>query len=168
VNRPAALASVVLLASFAASRPALAQTMPPMPATPLRALHVTVDASVFAGLPRRTVSVHEDHGGTASYSGVDLGAVLARAGAPSGHAIGGAALASYVLVRASDGYRVAFALPELDPAFTDRVVLLADRRNGAPLPPELGPFRVVVPDEKRGARWIRNVTAIDLIPIAPP
>ena len=32
----------------------------------------------------------------------------------------------------SDGYRAVFALPELDPAFTDAIVLLADRRDGPP------------------------------------
>jgi hypothetical protein len=35
-----------------------------------------------------------------------------------------------VLVEASDGYRAAFSLAELDPEMTDRVVLLADTKDG--------------------------------------
>jgi hypothetical protein len=44
-------------------------------------------------------------------------------------------LTTYVVVEATDGYRSLLALPELDPAFTDRVVLpiggtKAARREG--------------------------------------
>ena len=53
-----------------------------------------------------------------------------------------------------------FTLPELDSLFTDKVVLLADRRNGKPLSEKEGPVRIVVPDEKRQARWIRQVKSI--------
>lgn len=132
---------------------------------PIRRIPIVVTADTLAGLPRRTLTVAEEHGGSAKYSGVDLGAVLARAGAPSGHAIRGGALASYVVVRGADGYRAVFALPELDPAFSDREVLLADQRDGAPLSQQLGPFRIVVPGEKRAARWVRNVTEIDFEPV---
>ena len=58
-----------------------------------------------------------------------------------------------VLVEASDGYRAAFSLAELDPEMTDRVVLLADTKDGQPLSPREGPFRIIVPGEKRPARW---------------
>lgn len=108
------------------------------------------------------ITVTEEHGTRATYDGVDLGAVLAKEDVPQGAAVRGAVLAQYVLLIASDGYRVVFALPELDRAFTDRVVLLADRRNGSALPPNLAPFRVIQPDEKRQARWIRSVTEIDI------
>ena len=49
---------------------------------------------------------------------------------------------------------------DLDPDFTDRVILLADRRDGHPLSSKEGPFRIVVPGEKRHARWVREVTAL--------
>lgn len=74
-----------------------------------------------------------------------------------GERLRGARLAEYVLIGAADGYRVVFVLPELDPAFADRVVLLADRRNGQPLSTDEAPFMVVVPGEKRHSRWIRQV-----------
>jgi hypothetical protein len=156
------------LASFViAIVPALvgAQPMPKSSAAPVVPIRIVLSAQTIAGLPRQTITVTEEHGTTATYSGVDLDAVLVAAGAPKGTAISGPALASYVLVRAADGYRVVFALPELDAAFTDRVTLLADQRNGAPLPPDLGPFRIIVPGEKRHARWIHAVTEIDFAPV---
>jgi hypothetical protein len=64
------------------------------------------------------------------------------------------------VIEAHDGYQVLFTLPELDSLFTDRVVLLADRRDGKPLSEKEGPLRIVVPDEKRQARWIRQVKSI--------
>jgi len=51
-------------------------------------------------------------------------------------------------------------LPEIDPAFTDRVIILADRRDGGPLTDKEGPWQVVVPGEKRQARWVRQVVAL--------
>lgn len=66
-------------------------------------------------------------------------------------------MALYLVVEASDGYRAVFAMPELDPAFSDRVILLADRRDGRPLPDQAGPLQVIVPGEKKHARWVRQV-----------
>ena len=43
------------------------------------------------------------------------------------------------------------------PGFTDRVILLADRRDGKPLSAREGPFQVIVPGEKKHARWVRQV-----------
>ena len=68
----------------------------------------------------------------------------------------------YVIVDASDGYQVVFALPEFDLGFTDRIILLADKRDGHPLSAPEGPFRIVVPGEKRHARWVREVIGLDI------
>jgi len=53
-----------------------------------------------------------------------------------------------------------FALAELDSELTDRVILLTDTKDGQPLPPNEGSFRVIVPGEKRPARWVRQVRAV--------
>jgi len=71
-----------------------------------------------------------------------------------------------VLVEASDGYRVTFALAELDAAFTDKLVLLAYAKDGSPLAASEGPFRVIAVGEKRPARWARNVVSIRVV-VAP-
>ena len=74
-------------------------------------------------------------------------------------------LTSYLEADAADGYRVIFALPELDPGFTDRTILLADRADGHPLDNKEGPLRIVVPGEKRMARWVRQVTALKVVQV---
>ena len=70
------------------------------------------------------------------------------------------AVAGYVVVDAADGYQAVFAMAELDPALTDRVILLADRKGGQPLGAFEGPLRVIVPGEKRPARWVRQVRVL--------
>lgn len=71
-----------------------------------------------------------------------------------------------VLVDARDDYRVAFALTEFDPAFTDREILLADRVDGRPLDESTGPWQIVVPGEKRHARWVRMVKTVRVLDAA--
>jgi len=111
----------------------------------------------LATLPRRQVRARDRDGTEATFTGVALVDLLRLAGVPLGAELRGSNMTLYLLVEAADGYRVVFALPELDPAFTERVVLLADHRDGQPLAAAEGPLRLVVPDEKRHARWIRQV-----------
>src|SRR5262245_25367521 len=67
-----------------------------------------------------------DHDGTtASYEGILLHRVLELAGVAQGEALRGDALRLCALVKAADGYQVVFALPEFDPMFADKEVLLA-------------------------------------------
>jgi hypothetical protein len=68
-----------------------------------------------------------------------------------------------VLVEATDGYRVAISLLEIDPATAGRNVLLADRKDGKPLEEKEGPYRLVVPDDKRQVRWIRMIRAMRVV-----
>lgn len=109
----------------------------------------------------------EDHGVKASFRGVALSELLAHVGAPAGKELRGDKLALYALVTAADGYRAVFALAELDPAFTDRVIIVAYQRDGKALSKPEGPFRIVVPGEKRAARWVREVTAIEIRDSSP-
>lgn len=115
----------------------------------------------FRRLPRQAVRAKDHDGKEAEFEGVPLVEVLTAAGVPFGEGLRGPALANYLVVEASDGYRAVFALPELDPACTDRVILLADRRDGKPLDEKHGPLRVV-PGEKRHSRWVRQVTTLKL------
>ena len=67
-----------------------------------------------------------------------------------------------VVVGATDGYRVAFGLAELDPDFSDHIVLIADTQDGAPLSAREGPYQLIVPGDKHAQRWVRNVNAVDI------
>ena len=108
------------------------------------------------------VSVEDDSGQSSDYTGVPIAKLLESVGVALGKSVRGERLAEFVMVRAADGYRVLFSLPETDPMFRERTLLLCYRKNGGPLPAKEGPLRVIVADEKRHARWVRQVTAIEL------
>ena len=65
-------------------------------------------------------------------------------------------------MEANDGYRAVFAWAELDSTFMDKDVYVVTKRDGNPLSEKDGPFQLVVPGEKRAARWVRQVTALRL------
>jgi hypothetical protein len=92
-------------------------------------------------------------------------ALVEKTGMSLGGSLRGKRLASCLLVEAADGYRVVFALPELDPAFTDKQIVLAYLKNGKPLDEKEGPYRIVIPDEKKMARWIRQVTTLKIVDV---
>jgi DMSO/TMAO reductase YedYZ molybdopterin-dependent catalytic subunit len=120
-----------------------------------------VTAEDLKKMPRKTISVENAHAKkTEVYEGVLLAALLLKAGVPHGEQLRGAAMTSYVLVEAADDYRVVFSLAELDSSFQDSDVLLADTMDGKPLTPDQGPFKLVVPQEKRPARWIKMVKSV--------
>lgn len=104
-------------------------------------------------------------GASASYDGVTLKSVLERSGVALGESLRGKRMSLCLLVTAADGYRIVLALPELDPAFTDKQVVLAFAKDGKPLDSKEGPYRLVIPDEKRMARWIRQVTTIKVVDV---
>ena len=68
-----------------------------------------------------------------------------------------------IVLEASDGYRVAVALLEIDPATTGKLALVADRRDGKPLDEKEESFRLVIPDEKRAVRWIRMIRTVRVL-----
>jgi hypothetical protein len=103
------------------------------------------------------------HDISATFEGVALRSVLEKAGVVFGEALREKRLASCLLVEAADGYRVVIALPEMDPAFADKQILLAFLKDGKPLDQKEGPYRIVIPDEKRPARWIREVTSLTIV-----
>ncbi len=98
-----------------------------------------------------------------TYSGVILAALLQKAGVTLGKDLKGENLTKYVSVEASDGYQVVFALAELDKDFTDRTIILATIMDGKPLAAGDGPFRIIVQDEKKPARCIKQVTGIKVV-----
>ena len=114
-------------------------------------------------MPRLSFDIQEPHHGEMQhYEGARLSDLLAKAGVPLGDKLRGRAMAMYVLAQASDGYAVVYSVAELDPAMTDNRIIVADRMNGKPLDPKEGPFKIVVPGDKRPARWIRMLTALQV------
>jgi hypothetical protein len=56
---------------------------------------------------------------------------------------------------------VVLALAEADPNFRGGQVLVADARDGQPLG-KSGPYELIVSEDKRPARWVRNLNSIAL------
>jgi DMSO/TMAO reductase YedYZ molybdopterin-dependent catalytic subunit len=121
---------------------------------------LTLSAADLAAMPRTTVSAKDKQGVSHSFSGVAVSEIFNKAGVTTGKQLRGENLAKYLLVTCADGYQVVFSLAELDSAFTDRVVILADQEEGKPLPSGTGPFRLIVPGEKKPARNCFQVTTM--------
>jgi DMSO/TMAO reductase YedYZ molybdopterin-dependent catalytic subunit len=112
-------------------------------------------------LPHKTIQVMNAHENKQeAYDGVLLSDLLKQAGAPSGEAIRGKLMTTYVIAEGSDGYRSLFSLAELDSGFEDSGVLVAYSLDGAPMTGDIGPLRLVVPNDKRPARWVRMLASI--------
>jgi hypothetical protein len=121
----------------------------------------TLTAAQIANAPHVTVNVH-DRDAAVQFEGVPLSTLLSIAGIELGDSRRGSRMTEVLLVEAADGYKVVFALAELDPAFAAREIILADKRDGKPLDVKEGPLRIVVPGDKRPARWVRQVTTLRL------
>ncbi len=119
---------------------------------------LTLYASDLAKMKRVTASMKEHDGTEFQYEGVLVADILHLAGVTQGNELKGKNLRKYLLIKASDGYQVVFSLAELDSSFTDRIAILADQREGKPLPADKGPFRIIIPGEKKHARCIYQVT----------
>ncbi|SFD02440.1 Oxidoreductase molybdopterin binding domain-containing protein [Chitinophaga sp. CF118] len=114
----------------------------------------------FAKMKRVTVSANDHDGKAHTYTGIAISEILDSAGATTGAQLRGKNLAKYMLVKCADGYKVVFSLAELDNNFTDRIVILSDMMDGKPLPEGKGPYKLVVPGEKKPARSCLQVTEL--------
>lgn len=124
-----------------------------------------LSAAQLAALPRDSVSARFHDGPAQWFTGPSVLAVLRRAGARV-DTIRGPALARYLVVEASDGYRVVLSLAELAPTLGNRSALLVDRVDGKPVPAAEGPWRLVVPEDVHPSRWVRQVVALRLLTAA--
>lgn len=124
----------------------------------------TLSAEDLLKMPRATLRL-PGGGNELVYEGVWLHEVLKAAGVAQGERLRGKALTTYVLAEAKDGYQVLFSLAELDPSYVDNQVLLADKLDGKPLDEDQGPFRLVVPKDKPGARGIRMLVKLQVVQV---
>jgi DMSO/TMAO reductase YedYZ molybdopterin-dependent catalytic subunit len=159
-----ALSVSACLAAFPFSQQAAAQTPAPVPQLKISgAVSTPLSLSVadLKSLPRTTLHVTNPHENKSeTYEGVLLEELLQRAGVPHGDQLRGKLMSTIVVAEAEDGYKVVFALAELDSGITNSEVLVADTLDGAPLDAKLGPFRLVAPHDKRPARWVRMLKSI--------
>jgi DMSO/TMAO reductase YedYZ molybdopterin-dependent catalytic subunit len=125
----------------------------------------TITAAQAKSLPRARAEARTEQGTINVYEGVLMGELLARAGAPVGPGMRGTDITSYVVATSTDGYTVVFSLTEINPHFTDSHIIVADTVDGQPLPAAQGPWRVIVPKDKYGTRWARQVQKLEVISV---
>jgi hypothetical protein len=115
----------------------------------------------FARLPQLSAKVNS-HGKDTKFAGTSLVDLLKKSGVKFGDDLRGRRAATVAILAATDGYRVALSLLEIDPNTTDKVALVANQRDGNPLGDD-GPYQLILPGDKRAVRWIRNLRTIRII-----
>lgn len=91
---------------------------------------------------------------------------LARQGAPHGEEVKGKVFMTAVIAKEADMYSVLFALAEVDPSIHAGQVIVADSVGGQNLGKD-GHFKMVSSEERRPARWVRNLAEISLVEVKP-
>lgn len=124
---------------------------------------IMAGASDLSKLKSYSVKAKDHDGKTSTYKGPLLVDVLKLSGMTFGESVRGPRLATYLLVTCRDNYKVILALPEFDPAFTDKLVIVAGLKDGKPLSETEGPLRLIIQGEKRQARWARQMAALTIV-----
>jgi Oxidoreductase molybdopterin binding domain len=96
---------------------------------------------------------------TSSYTGVLLWTLLGEAGGIDDPAKG-AELRHIINITGRDGYLVVISTSEIAPDFGDKAAMIAYERDGEALG-EKG-LRVVMPGDKHGGRYVRDVVEIEV------
>jgi hypothetical protein len=120
----------------------------------------TWTATTLAALPHVTVTVHNVHTkADETYSGVPIIALLTPLGVTDKPH--GKDLRLYVVAVGSDGYEAVYAIGEVTPDVGASTIIVADTENGKPLSAD-GPLKLIGTGDKRPARWVRNLVAIEV------
>ena len=128
---------------------------------------ITLSPEQFAAMPHKTVSVFNSHSKTnEKYAGVALTDLLDKVGVPLGERVRGKAFLTGVVAEGTDNYGVLYALAEVDSSIHAGDVIVADSLDGHKLEKD-GAFKMVSTEEKRPARWVRNLTSIKVIEVNP-
>ena len=174
-NRLLILAVAFLLLPCTGPRPLAAQEMhhnaPVVRSTTLAVAYkgrsIIFNPAGIAALPHTTVTVYNAHTkAKETYSGVPVATLLAKLGVPQGEKVRGRFFMTGVVAEGTDGYKVLFALAEVDPTIHTGQVLVADTQDGKPIAAD-GAFKLISTEEKRPARWVRNLDKISVIAVQP-
>jgi hypothetical protein len=119
----------------------------------------------IAAIPHKSVSVYNHHTKVnKSYSGVPLADLLAKVGVPLGESVKGKLFMIGVVAEGTDHYGVLYALAEVDPSIHTGDVIVADSVDGQKLGKD-GVFKMVSTEEKRPARWVRNLEEVSVVEV---
>jgi hypothetical protein len=128
---------------------------------------LTLSAEDLAALPHKSVSVFNAHSkANETYSGVLLADLLSKVGVPLGESVRGKLFLTGVVASGMDGYGVLYSLAEVDPSVHTGDVIVADTLDGKKLEKD-GAFKMVSSEERRPARWVRNLASISVVKVEP-
>jgi hypothetical protein len=128
---------------------------------------LTLSPTDLAALPHKSVAVFNAHSkANESYSGVPLADLLSKVGVPLGESVRGKLFLIGIVAQGTDSYGVLYSLAEVDPAIHTGDVIVADTLDGQKLDKD-GAFKMVSSEERRPARWVRNLTSISVVEVAP-
>jgi len=128
----------------------------------------TLSMAELAALPQVEVAFKGRDSSRVVLKGPTVRSLMTLVGAPAGHELRGPNLLLVVVAEASDGYKVAYALGEVDEQFGASPVIVGISQNGGALPAAEGPLRIAMGGAaEHKARWIRNLTRLKLIRVAP-
>lgn len=112
----------------------------------------TVDVTFLSG--EETVS--------ATFTGVPLWQLLSAAQANLNADVRNDRISTFLIVTSGDGYQAVISWGEIDPEFGAQPILVAYEQDGAPITGDQGSFRLVVPGDARGGRYVSGVVNISL------
>jgi DMSO/TMAO reductase YedYZ molybdopterin-dependent catalytic subunit len=95
--------------------------------------------------------------------GVDLLALLDRAGLKLDPAVKNHRLRFAVVATAGDGYQAVFSLGELMPSLGGKGAIAAYEQDGAPLAERAGPLELISAGDKAPNRWVRGLTELRVV-----
>ena len=121
---------------------------------------VVFTADDLKTLKRATIETVVDDK-TLEFEGVPLSAILQKAGMTWGTKCS-LWLDCYMVVDSEDGYRAVFSIPEIDPGLCQKRVILADRRDDAPIRKADGPYEIIEEDAKQRGRWVKHVVSLSV------
>lgn len=127
----------------------------------------TMDFSLadLQAMPQRTVSVHNGHSNADErYAGVAVSDLLTKFGVTLQDGGAKAVYDSYLRATGTDGYFVVYSTSEVEGAMHAGEVIVAMAEDGKPLGPD-GQFKLVSTEDKRPARWVRNLKALALVDV---
>jgi hypothetical protein len=123
----------------------------------------TISMGTFQDMHQSVVMAKAHDEKVHRYTGVSLADLLKKTGVLLGDSAKRNTVKSYIVVTAADNYRAIYSLAEIDPLFANRLIILANKMDKRPLPATEGPLQIIVPGEKKHARWVRQVNSIQLV-----
>ena len=171
-----AMLLVGFLTGSAAWAQAPAMTMPshegkpPAPISKSLAVSVAGQAATLSvadllAMPQKTVQVHNAHNNLdESYTGVAVDELLKKYGVTLEGLGAQQVYHSYVVATGTDKYHVLFSASELQSALHTGDAIIALSMDGKPLGAD-GDLKMVLPGEKKPARWVRNLASITYVTV---